>query len=249
MAGTSASLLTKTQRNRIRNDFEDLDEAKKHRDQQRIRERVRSGLLDFQLLADYPDQQLALMFDGLSDDELQAALADTTIVVERLRDQSEIDREKLIREVRARAEQSSSPTKDTRTLERINLQTATEIRHQTKDELAEQFGPGRWDKRANGLMKVGVNAFVLYVIGVLADFWVDGAVAQSLLRPLISLVLFVLVWSAVGWVLINTTQSLKYSVLPFLLSLSSDPVAAMESVFTKFVKQPRKTMRKSWQEL
>src|SRR5699024_4629868 len=56
MAGNSASLLTKTQRNRIRNDFADLDEAKKHRDQQRIRERVRSGLLDFELLSEYPDR-------------------------------------------------------------------------------------------------------------------------------------------------------------------------------------------------
>lgn len=92
MAGKSASLLTKTQRQRIRDNFGDLDKEKKHRDQQRIRKRVRSGLLDFHLLSDYPDRQFALMFDDVPDDELRAALADTTIVVERLREQHEIDR-------------------------------------------------------------------------------------------------------------------------------------------------------------
>lgn len=128
MAGKSASLLTKTQRSRIRDDFGDLDETKKHRDQQRIRERVRSGLLDFQFLADYPDRQFALMLDEVPDDELRAALADTTIVIERLREQSEIEREELIEEVRVRRERYSTPTEDTRTLEGIDLRTATEIR-------------------------------------------------------------------------------------------------------------------------
>ncbi|RRJ27634.1 hypothetical protein [Halocatena pleomorpha] len=96
MVGKSASLLTKTQRQRIRNEFGDLDEEKTHRDQQRIRKRVRSGLFDFQFLADYPDRQFALLLDDVSKAELRAALADTTIVVERLREQSDIDRADVI---------------------------------------------------------------------------------------------------------------------------------------------------------
>lgn len=166
MAGKSASLLTKTQRNRIQNDFAELDEQKKHRDQQRIRERVRSGLLDFQLLTDYPDHQLALMFDDVPDNELRAALADTTILVERLREQSGIEREELIEEARVHIEGHSEATEDTRTLEQIDLRTAAEIRRQTEGDLAEQFETGRWDKRANALMKTGVSVFIPIVLGI-----------------------------------------------------------------------------------
>ena len=63
MSRKSASLLTKTQRRRIREDFAGLEEAKVRRDQQRIRERLESGILDFELLADYPDRQFELAFD------------------------------------------------------------------------------------------------------------------------------------------------------------------------------------------
>lgn len=214
MAGKSASLLTKTQRNRIRNDFGDLDEEKKRRDQQRIRGRVRSGFLDFQLLADYPDRQFALMFDDVSDEELRAALVDTTIVVERLREQYDIDRQELIEEVRTHIGEYSDTTEETRSLERIDLRTAAEIRQQTKDDLAEQFGPGQWDKRANGLMKLGVSAFVLIISIRLVEMAVVGNVTQ---RPLLLTLLFLgliflLFMSAVCWVFINTAQSLKYNI-------------------------------------
>lgn len=249
MAGKSASLLTKTQRQRIQDDFSDLAEEKKHRDQQRIRKRVRSGLRDFQLLADYPDRQFRLMFDDVSDEELRAALADTTIVVERLREQSEIEHEELIEQARTRIERCSTPAEDTRTLEQIDLRTAAEIRRQTENELAEQFGPGRWDKRANGLMKLGVSAFSLYVLAILVNRPIDSGMVESILRTVASIVLVLLFVSAVGWILINTAQSLKYSILPFLIELSDDPKAAMQGAFTKLVKNPQETMRESWDEL
>jgi hypothetical protein len=249
MAGKSASLLTKTQRNRIQDDFSDLDEQKKHRDQQRIRERVRSGLLDFQLLTDYPDHQLALMFDDVPDDEVRAALADTTILIERLREQSEIEREELVEEVRTHIERRSNPTEDTRTLEQINLRTAAEIRRQTEDELAEQFGPGRWDRRANGLMKLGVSAFILLVLGNLLYPMARDGVIQSILGQLNGVAILILIVSAVGWILINTAQWLKYSILPFFVDLSDDPKAAMQGALMKRIKNPWETLRESWDEL
>jgi hypothetical protein len=254
MAGKSASLLTKTQRNRIQNDFADLDEEQKHRDQQRIRERVRSGLLDFQLLADYPDRQFALMFDDVPDDELQAALADTTIVIERLREQSAIDRADVIEDVRAQIEGYSDVTEDTRTLEGIDLRTAAEIRQQTEDDLVEQFGPGRWDKRANGLMKLGVSAFILVIVLAFighanqTTLYLPGWGLDFLLFG-VSVGWFLLIGSAVGWLLINTAQSLKYNILPFLVKLANNPKAAMRGVFTKLVRNPGKTVRESWKEL
>ena len=249
MAGKSASLLTKTQRNRIRNDFADLDEAKKHRDQQRIRERVRSGLLDFGLLSDYPDRQLALMFDDVPDDELRAALADTTIVVERLREQSEIERTELIEAVRARTAECSGATEDTRTLGRIDLRTATEIRRETEDELAEQFEPGRWDKRANVLMKLGIGTFVLLVLSNLLYSTVDEGLFQSILHSLLSGIVLLLSVSAIGWILINTAQLLKYTVLPFLTELAGNPEEAVRKGIDGLFENPRETAQESWEEL
>jgi hypothetical protein len=249
MAGKSASLLTKTQRNRIRNDFAELDEQKKHRDQQRIRERVRSGLLDFQLLADYPDHQLALMFDDVSEDELRATLADTTILIERLGEQSEIEREELIEEVRDRIEKCSSPTEDTKTLEQVDLQTAAEIRRQTEDELAEQFEPGRWDKRANSLMKLGISAAILVVLTQFLYSAMNTEVIRSIFRPVLSTVILLLFVSAIGWILINVAQLVKYDILPFLIELSTDPKAAVGGALRKLFKNPWGTIRESWNEL
>jgi hypothetical protein len=249
MAGKSASLLTKTQRNRIQNDFAELDEQKKHRDQQRIRERVRSGLLDFQLLTDYPDHQLALMFDDVPDDELRAALADITILVERLREQSEIDREELVEEVRAHVEGDGEATEDTRTLEQINLRTAAEIQQQTEDDLAEQFETGRWDERANGLMKLGVSVFIPIVLGMIIPSVTQISLSHPAFTFIYIVLSFILFVSAVCWVLITTAQSLKYNILPFLVKLTKNPGAAMRGVFTKLVKNPRETVRESWDEL
>lgn len=249
MAGKSASLLTKTQRKRIQDDFETLDEEKKHRDQQRIRKRVKSGIFDFQLLADYPDRQLALMFDDVPEDELRAALADTTIVLERLREQSGIDREKLIEEVRAHIERDSDPTEDTRTLEQIDLRTAAEIRRQTEDELTQKFGPGLWDKRANGLMKLGVSTFILMVLGISLHVSINNTLIQSILVILIAGSAFLLVVSAMSWICINTIQSLKYNILPFVVDFANNPKGAMRGVITKLFKNPRRTVRESWEEL
>ncbi|WP_231188870.1 ELKS/Rab6-interacting/CAST family protein [Haladaptatus sp. DYF46] len=249
MSGKSASLLTKTQRNRIRNDFEDLDEEKRHRDQQRIRDRVKSGLHDFQLLANYPDRQFAVMLEDIPDDEVRAALADTTIVVERLREQSEIEREALVEEVRTHIEGYSDGTEDTKTLKQIDLRTVAEIQQQTEDNIAEQFETGRWDKRANGLMKLGVSVFIPIVLGLV----IPSATPISLSHPAFTLIFivlsFVLFVSAICWVLITTAQSLKYNILPFLVKLTKNPRAAMRGVFTKLVKNPRETVRESWDEL
>lgn len=249
MAGKSASLLTKTQRNRIQNGFAELDEAKKHRDQQRIRERIKSGFLDFQLLADYPDRQLALMFEGVPDDELRAALADTTILIERLREQSDIEREELIKEVRANVESYSNSTSDARTLGQVDPRTTAEIRRQTEKELTERFEPGRWDKRSSSLMRLGIGAFIVVVVGNLLYPTENYGLIQPVLRPLLSAAVLVLSISAIGWILINAAQTLKYSVLPFLVALSDDPKAAMRGTLTRLVKNPLGTIRESWNEL
>jgi hypothetical protein len=250
MGSKSASMLTQTQRKRIRDEFGDLTEEKTRRDQQRIRERLRSGILDFQLLADYPDRQFGLAFDDISDGELRAALADTYIVVERLRERQNIDRKELIEEARIHTEELRDTTEGIETLEGIDLRTSADVRQQTKDELAERFGPGRWDKRANGLMKLGVSAFVpvvlISLIGVQTEIYVGNG---SILFYLYSISITLLFLSAIGWSLIRTTQSLKYNVFPSVVKIIRNPTAVIQETYMKLIKNPGETVRKSWDDL
>lgn len=60
---------------------------------------------------------------------------------------------------------------------------------------------------------------------------------------------FLLFGSAMGWLFITTAQSLKYNIVPFFVALAKDPAAAMRGVFTKIVRNPRETLRESWDEL
>jgi hypothetical protein len=249
MAGESASLLTKTQRNRIRDDFDELGEEKQRRDQQRIRERVRSGLGDFQLLADYPDRQFALTFDDTPEDELRAALADTTIVVERLRELHDIDRAELVDEVRAHTEEFSD-TRTASSIEQVDLRTVAEIRRQTETEVEKRLGTGRWDKRASRLAKLGASAFILVALILGFDLLANTNIAST--RPFEFLVWFLLLLlsvSMMGWLVIVAAQALKYDVLPAFVKLVRNPEAAVRGAFAKFIKNPGETLRESWNEL
>jgi len=67
MSADTASLLTKTQRRRIANGFDDLDDDARSRDERRIRERFAAGLHDLSRLRDYPDEQLALAVEDFDE--------------------------------------------------------------------------------------------------------------------------------------------------------------------------------------
>jgi uncharacterized membrane protein len=248
MAGKSASLLTKTQRNRIRDDFDELGEEKQRRDQQRIRERVRSGLADFQLLADYPDRQFALTFDDASEDELRAVLADTTIIVERLRELHDIDRAELVDEVRAHTEEFSDTT-TAGSIEQVDLRTVAEIRRQTEAEVEKRFGTGRWDKRASRLAKLAASLFIPAALIGMYDAYVAELMTTSLFGPLFALLLALLSVILTGWVLITAAQTLKYDIIPALVKLVRNPEAAVRGAFSKLIKNPGETLRESWNEL
>lgn len=247
MAGKSASLLTKTQRTRIRDDFADLDEEKKRRDQQRIRERIKSGLLDFQLLVDYPDRQLEMAFDELSDDELRMALASTTIVVERLRELNDIDRERLIQEGRTQTDDYSDPVHAS-TLKQIDLQTTEEIRSQTKAEVEEELEENHWDQRANRLAKLSVAFFLPFPL--LASYHV-------LVRE-INLEIFdflaisfgpAFILCALGWFGIEAAKVLKYDIIPVCVRFRRDPKAFIKDTFKNLIENPAQKIRRAWDDL
>ncbi|WP_247003830.1 hypothetical protein [Halosolutus gelatinilyticus] len=247
MAGKSASLLTKTQRNRIRDDFADLDEEKKRRDQQRIRERVRSGLLDFQLLADYPDRQFEMALDELSDDELLTILASTTIVVGRLRELNDIDRAELIKEVRAQIEDDSDTT-NAATIDQIELQTTAEIRSQAEADVEERFEEGPWDKRASRLGKLAIVFFIPYAILELSDEYIAEGAAINL-DPLLPLFGIPFVICTVGWFIITSLKILKYNIIPVLVRFRRNPAAVVREGFKSLIRDPGKQMRKAWDDL
>jgi hypothetical protein len=247
MAGASASLLTKTQRNRIRDDFAALTDEKKYRDQQRIRKRVASGVFDFQLLTDYPDQQFESMFADRSDEELRAALADTTLVVERLRELHDIDRAVLIDDARARAETLADGT-DTDSLTRTDLHTAAEVRRQTETEITAQLEPGHWEKRADRLVKLGAGAFLM--IGLIVVFsWSVGDFRSPALAPLLQPLLLLLYGCLLGWVLIHAAQALKHDIIPAVRSLVKNPTEVVKETVVKIFKHPIETIKASWEEL
>jgi hypothetical protein len=98
-------------------------------------------------------------------------------------------------------------------------------------------------------MKLGVSVFIPIVLGMV----IPSVTQISLSHPAFTLIYivlsFILFVSAVCWVMITTAQSLKYNILPFLVKLAKNPGAAMRGVFTKLVKNPRETVRESWDEL
>ncbi len=216
MAGKSASLLTKTQRRRLRSDFEELDEDAKRRDQQLIRERVQTGMHDFRLLTDYPDRQLELAFEDDVDEELRAALADTYLIVERICDLHRYDRDQVLQEARGRAQDVAADTADVSSLTRLDLRTTAEVRQQTED----RFRASRWEKRMIGLVKLaGAGLFSTLFLSIYS-FAFRPVNVGNLGVVLGSLLVVTLVLGVVSTVII-AVHALRYDLAPALQTLTS----------------------------
>ncbi|NEU58960.1 hypothetical protein [Halorussus sp. MSC15.2] len=218
MTRKSASLLTKTQRRRLRNDFKELTESKKRRDQQRIRNRLQAGTLDFQLLADVPDKQLDLAFDDASDEELREALSNAYLTIERIRELKQYDREDLIETARARGNEYSEHGDDVRSLERLDLRTETEVRAAAETETERRLTGSRWTKYANAVMALGAAGFVFSAL-----LWsLDQLFGTSLWagNNVLVVAVFLLVFLGLaGWTLIMGANVLKHDVSPYVKRL------------------------------
>ncbi|MFC6973582.1 ABC transporter permease [Halomicroarcula sp. GCM10025709] len=173
-----ASLLTKTQRSRIREAFAEQDEHQRRRDQRQIRERVRAGVTDFEVLADYPDRQFELAFDDLDEEALTAALADARLVTERLRSLHGVDRQAVVDRASDRANAVSQTLDDTESLDGVELVPAATYRQQGRAAAAAEHG-NRWDERADGLLKTAAVAALPLLVG----WFADTVTEQNLLRP------------------------------------------------------------------
>lgn len=250
MTGRSASLLTKTQRRRIRSDFANLDEQKRRRDERQIRERLAAGLLDFQVLTAYPDAQFELVVEELSEDELRAALVNATLVLERLRELRGLDRERVLLRARERADDLTAESSDVRSLEDLELRTATEIRTETRASVSEEFETNPWDERADGLLKLAAGA-VIPLVGMLfinSQTSANLFATNTLAAVLLYLCLFAVAVALSGVVLIKAAQALKYNVLPAVRKLRRNPTGAIASVLHR-LRRPGERIRRVWEEL
>lgn len=148
MSDKPASLLTKTQRDRIRAEFESVEGAKRRRDRQRIRQRIAAGIDDFQHLVAFPDDQLETAFNDYDDDELERALADLWIVTERVREGHGVDREDVMERARTRLD---AVDRSERTLSVVEPQTRAEIRAAVEAD----HEPDTWKRRSDAALKLG----------------------------------------------------------------------------------------------
>ena len=248
MSSDSAALLTKTQRQRIRNQFVDLDGEKTRRDQQRIRQRIAAGTEDFSLLVNYPDDQFLMAFDDYSDEEVLDALADSNLVLERIRETRDIDREHVVERARERALDDVEATADVKTLERLDFETASERRRRLIEELQDQLGPSVWGRRANRLLRFA--GCVLLPIFLMWFF--DKTIGTTLLGE------YPEVWGPLVWIgvppvagalAIKLAQMTKYGIIPTVQMLGSEPELVLSTLYERFVRNPGRTLRRSWDNL
>ncbi|WP_435180114.1 ABC transporter permease [Halorussus sp. AFM4] len=173
MTDEPASLLTRTQRERIRSDFAEVGQAKQRRDRQKIRARVAAGLADFELLAGYPDREFELAFEDVDDERLVEILADATLTVERIRELRAIDRDDVAAAADDRRTDLAGDS--TESLEGADLRTLAERRREAEAAVADRFRPSRWERRSDALLKLGLLFLVpASILAVVAPEVADG---------------------------------------------------------------------------
>jgi hypothetical protein len=243
-----ASLLTKTQRSRIAAGFADQDEHQRRRDRQQIRERIRAGVTDFEMLAEYPDRQFELAFADLDDEAMAAALADTRLVTERLRALRDIDRRVVIDRASERADVLSA-TVEGDSIDDVELTTAETYRQQGRAAVEAEY-TNRWDERADSLLKTAAVAALPLLVG----WFADTVTEQNLLatRAGVGIVMAlsaVVVLLTVGSVfLIKGAQALKHDVIPAIRRFRQDPTAVFSEV-VEVLRRPGGKLAAIWDEL
>lgn len=205
MSDKPASLLTKTQRQRLETEFADVEGAKRRRDQQAIRERIAAGLTDFEYLASYDEQQLAAALDDLDDQELLDVLADVTVVAERVRTLRDVDRDAVVERARERPTEGS-----------LDLRTRAEREAAVAEELGDELGPTPWQRRAERFFQAALFFLVpAAALGFLAPDLASGPVGGI---P----AFFGLVSLLVGFVIVSV-RGVKHDLVPAARALLSDP--------------------------
>jgi len=232
MPSRSSSLLTKTQRRRLSDGFADLDEDERRRDEGRIRDRLETGLFDFEHLADLPDRQFELAFDDVPRRELTEALADAHVVTERIREVNDVDREAVVGTARERATAIEGDA-DARSLDRVAFRTEAEIREESERRVRDRLTDDRWQRRQKTLLDiVGFTLFPAIILLLAEVTFGDGEMGSLL--ELLMVVLIVLGGVAlVAAMVIKSARALKYDVAPGLTALYRDPQGTVRTAWDR----------------
>ena len=218
MSDRPASLLTKTQRQRLDNEFEDVEGAKRRRDRQRIRERVAAGLGDVEYLVEYPDDQLELAVEDVDDEQLVRRLADLHLLGERLRVLRDVDGDAVVETARERAETAEAdvPSLDRAELQRRDAAAATAG--------GQQQSP--WRRRGELLLTGGLLLLLpALALGVVAPDLASGPVGGI---P----ALFGATGLLFGAVLVAIYRT-KHDVLPALGAFLADPAGSVRRLWAR----------------
>jgi hypothetical protein len=222
-----ASLLTKTQRERIADGFQSVEGAKRRRDRQRIRRRVAAGIGDFEYLVEYPDEQLAAAFDDRDDEAVERALAEMRIVGERIRLVHDLDREAVVARAQDRLRETDA---DEGTLEAVELWTREEVERTVAAELAAEHEPSAWKRRSELALKIGT---VLALPGVLLVPVPFGAVPPAIDGAVVFVAL-VFGGPALAFGLsVLLARSLKYDLVPALRGFVDDPGGTVRAIWNR----------------
>lgn len=225
MSDEPASLLTRTQRERIREEFADVGRAKQRRDRQKIRTRVAAGLSDFGLLVDYPDREFELAFEDVDDEQLIEMLADATLTVERIREIRGVDRDDVVAVADDRRTDLANDA--TESLNDVDLRTSAERRREAEAEVADRFRPSRWKRRSDALLKLGLLLLVpASVLAVVAPETADGLAGG--VPGVVGAVSLVAGLAVVG------VRGVKHDLLPALRRLAADPRGAARDLWDRF---------------
>lgn len=242
-----AALLTKSQRRRIRERFADLDGDRTRRERQRIRERLAAGVDDFGYLVDYPDEQFRLAFADHDDAAVVRALAEGEIVLERLRETREIDRDRVCRRAAARHDEIADRDNPPATVSALEFETEADRRQRIEQEVQERSAPGVWDRRATVLLRFAAAMFLPVFLFWIVDEGFGIPVMDA--THLWAVFMFLGTPAIAGALTIELAQTLKHDVLPACRALSEDPRAATVGTVRRVGGRAARRIRRSWDRL
>lgn len=222
-----SSLLTPTQRERIADEFDAVDDAKQRRDERKIRRRIAGGLRDYELLADYPDHQFELTFADRDPETLRRELADAHRTLEHIRVVHEIDRDTVVETARERERAAADGATEDRSdsPDDLALRTRADWRRELEAEIAEQYRPTRWRRLSDALLKLGTALLVVVsMMAVVLPGFTNGPGATVGIVG--AGVLF-------GGLVIVGLRSVKYDLLPAVRAIRDDPRDAVQRVWER----------------
>ncbi|RYJ14354.1 ABC transporter permease [Halogeometricum borinquense] len=224
MPDSVSSLLTRTQRERVQSEFDDVAPAKQRRDERKIRTRIEAGIDDFDLLVTYPDRQFELAFEDRTEADLRERLADAQLTIERIRTLHDIDRDAVVEAAQER--QRSVSTDAAATLDEVRLRTHDEWRRRFEAEFAAEYRPTKWKRLSDALLKIGVVLLLIVsLLAVVAPGVTNGPV------NIVGIVGAVLLSGGLG---IVSVRAVKYDLLPAIRRLRADPSGALRAVWDQF---------------